>query len=123
MSAKGRDRKEQERPCGGNHGQRKRRRRPRNERSDDHDGPPAPCPEHKDVFPETTERREAVAFADALGEPGATQADLREYLTMLFYSPQKRDAYLARYSPGGFPMTTLTRKRFYDRPGHPCTRK
>jgi proline iminopeptidase len=60
----------------------------------------------KDVFPETTERRQAVAFADALGDPEATQADLREYLTMLFYSPQKRDAYLARYSPGGFRQET-----------------
>jgi proline iminopeptidase len=56
----------------------------------------------KDVFPETTERQEAVAFADALGDPEATQADLREYLTMLFYSPEKRDAYLARYSPSGY---------------------
>lgn len=53
----------------------------------------------QDVFPETAERQEAVAFADALGDAQATQADLHEYLTMLFYSPEKRDAYLARYSP------------------------
>ena len=54
------------------------------------------------VFPETTERQEGVAFADELGDKNASDADLHEYFTMLFYSPEKRDAFVAQISPGTF---------------------
>lgn len=47
-----------------------------------------------DVFPETVERQKAVTFADDLGDKAATDASLREYLTMLFYSREKRDAFV-----------------------------
>jgi proline iminopeptidase len=47
------------------------------------------------VFPETVARQNALAFAVELGDEGAILADYREYSSMLFYSPQKRDAYLS----------------------------
>ena len=49
-----------------------------------------------DVFPEAIERQKAVTFADDLGDQAATEAGLREYLTMLFYSPEKRDAFVGK---------------------------
>jgi len=54
------------------------------------------------VFPETTERQAAVAFANELGDKAASNISIHEYLTMLFYSPEKRDAFLARLSPSAF---------------------
>lgn len=54
------------------------------------------------VFPETTERRAAVAFANELGDKAASDTSIREYLTMLFYSPEKRDAFVAQLGPGAF---------------------
>lgn len=58
----------------------------------------------KDIFPEATERQQAVAFAVELGDSVAIQTDLDEYLPLLFYSPEKRDQFLAsaegyRYNP------------------------
>lgn len=50
----------------------------------------------KDVFPEGMERQQAVGFAEELGDTAALATDLREYMAMLFYSPEKRDAFLAR---------------------------
>jgi proline iminopeptidase len=47
------------------------------------------------VFPEATERRAANAFADELGDKSASDASMREYFSMLFYSVEKRDAFLA----------------------------
>jgi proline iminopeptidase len=47
-----------------------------------------------DVFPEGVERQKAVTFADDLGDKAASDASLREYLTMLFYSPEKRDTFV-----------------------------
>jgi len=52
----------------------------------------------KNIYPETTERQGAVAFAVELGDSSAISTDLREYLSMLFYSPEVRDAFLARAS-------------------------
>jgi proline iminopeptidase len=49
----------------------------------------------KDVFPEGVERQQSVAFAEALGDSGALATDLREYMGMLFWSPEHRDAFLA----------------------------
>ena len=50
----------------------------------------------KNIYPETTEREDALAFDVELGDEKAISADLSEYMTMLFYSPQMRDAFLAR---------------------------
>jgi len=52
----------------------------------------------KNIYPETTEREDGLAFAVELGDEKAIAADLHEYFTMLFYSPQARDAFLARSS-------------------------
>jgi proline iminopeptidase len=48
-----------------------------------------------DVFPEGTERQASVAFADEMGDKAATDVGMREYASMLFYSPEKRDAFIA----------------------------
>jgi len=45
-----------------------------------------------DIFPETIEKQNAFNFADALGDKQATTESLALYYTMLFYSPEKRDA-------------------------------
>jgi proline iminopeptidase len=54
----------------------------------------------KDIFPEGQERADGFVFAEALGDKAATDAGIREYLTWLFYSPEKRDAFIAQISPG-----------------------
>lgn len=50
----------------------------------------------KNIYPETTAREDGLAFAVELGDEEAIAADLREYMTMLFYSAAARDAMLAR---------------------------
>ncbi len=52
----------------------------------------------KDVFPEGVEREDAARFASQMGDKRADEISLREYLSMLFYSPEKRDAALAEMS-------------------------
>lgn len=54
------------------------------------------------VFPQTTERQDALAFADELGDKAASDASIHEYLTMLFYSPEKRDVFVAQMGPGAY---------------------
>jgi proline iminopeptidase len=49
----------------------------------------------KEVFPQTEERRDAFAFAEEMGDKDAVAKRIHEYLTMLFYSPEKRDAFVA----------------------------
>ncbi len=49
----------------------------------------------KDIYPETVEREDRMAFAVELGDPKAVKADLGEYMSMLFYSAEKRAAFLA----------------------------
>jgi proline iminopeptidase len=48
-----------------------------------------------DVYPEGSERQRAVAFAQTLGDEAALDAYLHEYMAMLFYDPEKRDAFVA----------------------------
>jgi proline iminopeptidase len=48
----------------------------------------------KDVFPEGVEREDAQAFASQMGDAKAASLAVREYLSMLFYSPEKREAAL-----------------------------
>jgi proline iminopeptidase len=50
----------------------------------------------KNIYPETSAREDALAFAVELGEEKAIAADLHEYMTMLFYSPAAKDAFMAR---------------------------
>ncbi|HYM61433.1 MAG TPA: alpha/beta fold hydrolase [Thermoanaerobaculia bacterium] len=45
-----------------------------------------------DIFPETVSKQNAVAFAESLGDKSASDESIALYLTMLFYSPEKRDA-------------------------------
>jgi proline iminopeptidase len=49
----------------------------------------------KEVFPQTEERRDALAFAEEMGDKDAIEKRTHEYLTMLFYSPEKRDAFVS----------------------------
>ena len=56
----------------------------------------------KNIFPETVERQNAVAFAEELDDEEAIQADLAEYDTMLCYSPEKRDSWVAQVDPTSF---------------------
>ena len=50
----------------------------------------------KDVFPEGVGREDAEEFAGLMGDKAARAKSLHEYFTMLFYSPEKRDAALAK---------------------------
>src|SRR5207253_1010070 len=50
----------------------------------------------KEVFPEGVARQDALDFADKMGDAAAPKESIREYLAMLFYSPEKRDAFLAQ---------------------------
>lgn len=48
------------------------------------------------VYPEGSERYAATAFADELGDADAHKRGINEYLTWLFWSPEKRDAFMAQ---------------------------
>ena len=50
----------------------------------------------KYVYPETQAREDALAFAVELGDQEAIGADLREYMSMLFYTKEAREAFPAR---------------------------
>jgi proline iminopeptidase len=54
----------------------------------------------KEVYPDVVERQERFNFAEEMGDAKAGQAGIQEYLGMIFYSPEKRDAFLARFAPG-----------------------
>jgi proline iminopeptidase len=50
----------------------------------------------KEIFPETMARMDAFSFAEELGDTAASNASFREYLSMLCYSPQKREVLLTK---------------------------
>ena len=50
----------------------------------------------KYVFPEGIERQGRLDFFDALGDTASGKQSLREYLRMIFLSPEKRDEFLSR---------------------------
>jgi proline iminopeptidase len=58
-----------------------------------------------DFYPDIVERQNAFAFADEIGDPAATAAGMHEYFGMLFYSTEKRDAFLAGIAPGAYTKT------------------
>jgi len=49
----------------------------------------------KEFYPERVASQDAVAFAAELGDSAASEASMRIYLSMLFYSPENRDTFLA----------------------------
>jgi proline iminopeptidase len=49
----------------------------------------------EDVFPEVVERQKGLSYAMTLGDEAAVATYLREYMSMLCLSPEKRDAWLA----------------------------
>jgi|SRR6185436_13635852 len=51
-----------------------------------------------DVFPEAMERYNSFNFGDMLGDQAATDAQIREYLQLLFYDPKKRDEFVSQSS-------------------------
>jgi proline iminopeptidase len=54
------------------------------------------------VFPETVERQAGLTYAMEFGDKRADDENIREYLSMIFYSPEKRDAVLAQLSPSSY---------------------
>ena len=50
----------------------------------------------KNIYPETTAREDALAFAVELGDEEAIAANLREYMSMLFYTEEAKEAFQAR---------------------------
>jgi proline iminopeptidase len=55
-----------------------------------------------DFYPDAVERQNGFGFADEIGDPAATAAAIHEYVGMLFYSTEKRDAFLAGLAPGAY---------------------
>ena len=55
-----------------------------------------------EVFPDTVERQEALAFAKAFGDKNAAEESRRLRRTMLFYSPENREAYIKLFDPRTF---------------------
>ena len=49
----------------------------------------------KYIFPETVEHQGQLDFFDMLGDTAAAKQSMREYLSMLFVSPAKRDEFLS----------------------------
>jgi proline iminopeptidase len=64
------------------------------------------------VYPEGVARQDALDFADKMGDEAAARQSLREYLAMLFYSPEKRDAFLAKAD--SFKYTREVNKKVND---------
>ncbi len=52
----------------------------------------------EDVFPETMAQRRSTNYANVLGDAAAAAENIRLYLTMLFYSPEKRQEFMANAS-------------------------
>ena len=51
-----------------------------------------------EVYPDTVSRQKKTSFANALGDRAAGAENIRLYLTMLFYSPEKRDQFMSHVS-------------------------
>ena len=54
------------------------------------------------VYPEVSERMDGFEFASQFGDAAATDAQIREYLSMLFWDPAHRDAFLRQFPQGAF---------------------
>jgi len=58
-----------------------------------------------DVYPEIDQKRNSRGFAETLGDEDAIAANLRDYMSMLFVAPEKRDAFLAAASAFSYHRT------------------
>ena len=56
----------------------------------------------KNIYPETVAREDTLAFAVELGDAKAIGDDIREYISMIFYTPEARDAMLAKFDPSSY---------------------
>ncbi len=54
----------------------------------------------KNIFPDVIAHQDQSAFAEALGDSAAAARNFRDYLSMLCYSPARREAMLKRPAPG-----------------------
>jgi proline iminopeptidase len=54
------------------------------------------------VYPEVSERMDGFEFASQFGDAAATDAQIHEYLSMLFWDPAHRDAFLRQFPQGTF---------------------
>ena len=54
------------------------------------------------VYPEIAERMDGFEFASQFGDAAAIEGQIQEYLSMLFWDPGHRDAFLRAFKPGGF---------------------
>ena len=68
----------------------------------------------KNFFPEKTREEDGLAFAVELGDPKAVAADLAMYMTMLFHSPARRDAYLAAFRAADSYQQSVNRSVWND---------
>lgn len=66
----------------------------------------------RQIYPETTARQDAVAFDVELGDPEAVAADLRDYFTMIWVSPEVRAREMARQP--GFVYTQKINKKVWQ---------
>ncbi|HKQ97974.1 MAG TPA: alpha/beta fold hydrolase [Candidatus Polarisedimenticolia bacterium] len=66
----------------------------------------------RQIYPETTARQDALAFDVELGDPEAVAADLRDYFTMIWVSPEVRAREMARMP--GFVYTQKINKRVWQ---------
>jgi proline iminopeptidase len=64
------------------------------------------------VYPEGVARQDALDFADKLGDEAAATKSLHEYMAMLFYSPEKRDGFMAKSD--SFKYTRDVNKKLND---------
>ncbi|PWT89112.1 MAG: alpha/beta hydrolase [Acidobacteria bacterium] len=52
----------------------------------------------KDIFPELVNRQDSVMFAEQMGDANALSEDLNVYMSMLFYTKEHKDQFLAKAS-------------------------
>src|SRR5262245_1237946 len=53
----------------------------------------------KNIYPETVSHGDGLAFGVELGDAKAIGDDLRQYLSMIFYSPEIRDSLVPKFDP------------------------
>ena len=56
----------------------------------------------KHAYPDVTERMDGFEFSAQLNDPAAIEGEIGAYLSMIFWSPDHRDAFLRHYTPGTF---------------------
>src|SRR5262245_40622968 len=56
----------------------------------------------KNIYPETVAHEDGLAFAVEMGDAKAIGDDLRQYLSMIFYSPEVRDSLVPKFDPSSY---------------------